>query len=82
MLDTLISTYSRPRRAAIIYPGRNPIFFNPYVSKDDSVLSVGRLLDAGKQVSPADATRASLLRLHCGRGANRPRARAFPFAPT
>jgi glycosyltransferase involved in cell wall biosynthesis len=50
MLDTLIATYSRPRRAAIIYPGRNPIFFNPYVSKDDSVLSVGRLLDAGKQV--------------------------------
>ncbi len=50
MLDTLISTYTRPRRAAIIYPGRNPIFFNPYVSKDDSVLSVGRLLDAGKQV--------------------------------
>jgi glycogen(starch) synthase len=50
MLSTLISTYSRPRRATIIYPGRNPIFFNPYVSKDDSVLSVGRLLDAGKQV--------------------------------
>jgi len=50
MLDTLISTYGRPRRASIIYPGRNPIFFNPYVSKDDSVLSVGRLLDAGKQV--------------------------------
>jgi glycogen synthase len=50
MLNTLISTYSRPRRAAIIYPGRNPIFFNPYISKDDSVLSVGRLLDAGKQV--------------------------------
>src|SRR6202050_3487153 len=50
MLNTLISTYARPRRAAIIYPGRNPIFFNPYVSKDDSVLSVGRLLDAGKQV--------------------------------
>jgi glycosyltransferase involved in cell wall biosynthesis len=50
MLDTVISTYGRPRRAAIIYPGRNPIFFNPYVSKEDSVLSVGRLLDAGKQV--------------------------------
>jgi glycosyltransferase involved in cell wall biosynthesis len=50
MLDTLIKTYARPRRASIIYPGRNPIFFNPYVSKDDSVLSVGRLLDAGKQV--------------------------------
>jgi glycosyltransferase involved in cell wall biosynthesis len=50
MLDTLIKTYLRPRHAAIIYPGRNPIFFNPYVSKDDSVLSVGRLIDAGKQV--------------------------------
>lgn len=50
MLDSLLSTYARPRHASVIYPGRNPIFFNPYVSKDDSVLSVGRLLDAGKQV--------------------------------
>ena len=50
MLDTLRATYARPRRGAVIYPGRNPIFFNPYVSKEDSVLSVGRLLDAGKQV--------------------------------
>jgi glycogen(starch) synthase len=50
MLDTLRATYIRPRRGAVIYPGRNPIFFNPYVSKEDSVLSVGRLLDAGKQV--------------------------------
>jgi glycogen synthase len=51
MLDTVISTYKRPRRAAIVYPGRNPIFFNPYVSKEDSVLAVGRLVDAGKQVA-------------------------------
>ncbi len=50
MLDTIRDTYTRPRREAVIYPGRNPIFFNPYVSKDDSVLSVGRLVDAGKQV--------------------------------
>ena len=50
MLNSVISTYTRPRHAAIIYPGRDPIFFNPYVSKDDSVLSVGRLVDAGKQV--------------------------------
>jgi len=50
MLDTLRATYTHPRREAVIYPGRNPIFFNPYVSKDDSVLSVGRMLDAGKQV--------------------------------
>jgi glycosyltransferase involved in cell wall biosynthesis len=50
MLDTLRATYTRPRREAVIYPGRNPIFFNPYITKDDSVLCVGRLLDAGKQV--------------------------------
>ncbi len=50
MLDTLRATYTRPRRQAVIYPGRNPIFFNPYTGKDDSVLSVGRLVDAGKQV--------------------------------
>jgi glycogen synthase len=50
MLETLRATYSHPRREVVIYPGRNPIFFNPYVSKDDSVLCVGRLLDAGKQV--------------------------------
>jgi glycosyltransferase involved in cell wall biosynthesis len=50
LLNSLISTYVRPRRATIIYPGRNPIFFNPYLRKDDCVLSVGRLVDAGKQV--------------------------------
>ena len=50
MLERVSDAYTQPRRAEVIYPGRNPIFFNPYVSKDDSVLSVGRLLDAGKQV--------------------------------
>src|SRR5947209_20282750 len=51
MLQTLRSCYARPARDLVIYNGRNPIFFNPYVSKDDSVLAVGRLWDAGKQVS-------------------------------
>jgi glycogen synthase len=51
MLDTIRACYTRPRRDAVIYNGRNPIFFNPYVEKDNSVLAVGRLLDAGKQVS-------------------------------
>ena len=50
MLDRIRACYSRPRRGAVIYPGRNPIFFNPYVSKDDCVLAVGRMVDAGKQV--------------------------------
>jgi glycosyltransferase involved in cell wall biosynthesis len=50
MLENISACYSRPKRGEVIYPGRNPIFFNPYVSKDDCVLSVGRLVDAGKQV--------------------------------
>jgi len=51
MRHSLHRCYTRPQRDLVIYNGRNPIFFNPYVSKDDSVLAVGRLLDAGKQVS-------------------------------
>ncbi|HKH99328.1 MAG TPA: glycosyltransferase family 4 protein [Candidatus Sulfotelmatobacter sp.] len=50
MLDRIRACYGNPRRAEVIYPGRNPIFFNPYVAKEDSVLAVGRLVDAGKQV--------------------------------
>ena len=50
MLDRISTCYGRPRRAEVIYPGRNPIFFNPYVNKDDCVLAVGRLVDASKQV--------------------------------
>ncbi|HEV2397510.1 MAG TPA: glycosyltransferase family 4 protein [Candidatus Sulfotelmatobacter sp.] len=50
MLERISECYMVPHRAEVIYPGRNPIFFNPYVSKDDCVLAVGRLVDAGKQV--------------------------------
>ena len=50
MLDALRQSYTRAQREEVIYPGRNPIFFNPYVDKEDSVLAVGRLIDAGKQV--------------------------------
>jgi len=51
MLETVRTCYARPKRDMVIYNGRNPIFFNPYTSKDDSVLAVGRLYDAGKQVN-------------------------------
>jgi glycogen synthase len=50
MLHRISACYGSPRRAEVIYPGRNPIFFNPYVSKDDCVLAVGRLVDSSKQV--------------------------------
>ncbi len=51
MLETLRACYTRPLREAVIHDGRNPIFFSPYVNKEDTVLTVGRLWDAGKQVS-------------------------------
>jgi glycogen(starch) synthase len=51
MLDEIRACYTCPRRDSVIYNGRNPVSFNPYVSKDDSILAVGRLCDAGKQVS-------------------------------
>jgi glycogen(starch) synthase len=35
----------------IIPPGRNPIYFNPFVTKEESVLAIGRLWDSGKQVA-------------------------------
>jgi glycosyltransferase involved in cell wall biosynthesis len=51
MLETIRGCYVRPRREMVIYNGRNPTSFNPYVSKEKSVLAVGRMWDAGKQVS-------------------------------
>jgi glycogen(starch) synthase len=35
----------------VISPGRNPIYFNPFVTKEESVLAIGRLWDTGKQVA-------------------------------
>ena len=51
MRETLGTCYIRSRHECVIHNGRNPIFFNPYVSKEDTVLAVGRWWDAGKQVS-------------------------------
>lgn len=50
MLDDLRLNYGRARRSCVIPPGRNPILLNPYTSKEDSVLAVGRMIDAGKQL--------------------------------
>ena len=35
----------------VIPAGRNPIYFNPFVTKEESVLAIGRLWDTGKQVA-------------------------------
>jgi glycogen(starch) synthase len=51
MLSALSSHYGRPLRASVIYNGRTPHLFNPHITKEDYVVSVGRLWDGGKQVS-------------------------------
>ncbi len=51
MLNALSGYYGRPANACVIYNGRNPHSFNPHVTKEDYVVSVGRLWDSAKQVS-------------------------------
>jgi glycosyltransferase involved in cell wall biosynthesis len=51
MLNSVRSLSSGGGRELVIHHGRNPIFFNPYVTKEDMVLAIGRLLDPAKQVN-------------------------------
>ena len=51
MLECVETYYGKPKQGAVIYNGRTPTLFNPYVTKEDSVLSVGRLWDGGKQAA-------------------------------
>lgn len=51
MLDSLSKNYLVPRRSRVIYNGRSRLLFNPHITKDDYVLSVGRIWDSGKQVT-------------------------------
>ena len=50
MLRQIEMLYGSPAQSAVIHNGRTPTQFNPHISKDDYVLSVGRIWDAGKQV--------------------------------
>jgi glycosyltransferase involved in cell wall biosynthesis len=50
MLRNVERYYCRPDREHVIYNGRNPALFNPHSTKSDSVLTVGRVWDEGKQV--------------------------------
>jgi glycogen synthase len=51
MLNALQENYGAVLNGSVIYNGRNPALFNPHVSKEDLVVSVGRAWDKGKQVS-------------------------------
>ncbi len=49
MLDCIERCYGRQNNSRVIYNGRTPALFNPYVSKQNYAASVGRLWDEGKQ---------------------------------
>ena len=51
MEEMLQLAFSDGFEAYRILPGRNPIYFNPFIAKEDSVLAIGRLWDTGRQVS-------------------------------
>jgi glycosyltransferase involved in cell wall biosynthesis len=51
MLRQIDTWYAPVRNGQVIYNGRTPTLFNPHISKDDYILSVGRIWDSGKQVA-------------------------------
>ncbi len=51
MLETVRTYYAAPAAGRVIYNGRNPGLFNPHMTKEDLLLSVGRIWDGAKQVT-------------------------------
>ncbi len=51
MLEAVRTYYTSPAHSQVIYNGRNPALFNPHMTKEDLLLSVGRLWDGAKQVT-------------------------------
>jgi glycogen(starch) synthase len=51
MADMLRVAYADDFAGYVIPAGRNPIYFNPFVAKEELVLAIGRLWDSGKQVA-------------------------------
>jgi glycogen(starch) synthase len=51
MLEQIELHYGKPASTSVIHNGRTPTLFNPYISKNETVVTVGRLWDSGKNVS-------------------------------
>ena len=51
MLDQIELLYGKPASSSVIHNGRTPTLFNPYISKQASIVTMGRLWDSGKNVS-------------------------------
>ncbi|HEY6308531.1 MAG TPA: glycosyltransferase family 4 protein [Candidatus Angelobacter sp.] len=50
MLDQVERYYLKPNRPAVIYNGRTPALFNPSVTKEQRIMTAGRLWDQGKNI--------------------------------
>lgn len=48
MLEQIERHYGKPQQGIVVYNGRTPTLFNPHVSKEDTIITVGRLWDSGK----------------------------------
>jgi glycosyltransferase involved in cell wall biosynthesis len=48
MLDQIERHYGKPPAGCVIHNGRTPALFNPHMSKEEKILTVGRRWDAGK----------------------------------
>jgi glycogen(starch) synthase len=51
MMEQLQRLYGELPGCSVIYNGRTPTLFNPHVTKDGYILTVGRVWDSGKQVN-------------------------------
>ncbi len=51
MLEAASRYYGRPAQSHVIPNGRSPLLFNSHISKENYMISVGRLWDGGKQVT-------------------------------
>jgi len=51
MLDQIELIYGKLASSSVIHNGRTPTLFNPYISKEANIVTVGRLWDSGKNVS-------------------------------
>lgn len=51
MMQAIRAHYPVPKNSKVIHNGRNRNLFNPHITKEKFAASVGRLWDAGKQVS-------------------------------
>lgn len=48
MLEQVKHFYRKPELSSVIYNGRTPTLFHPDISKKDTILTVGRVWDGGK----------------------------------